>query len=127
MESLQKEEQHFDTIWLPVMERYEILENLGEGSYGKVVKARERKSGKIFAIKMIQDVLASEQHARHVCRELKIMRATSKHDDNIYTVKLHDVIVAKVDNIGQESTKISQNKCDFKTVFLVEEYFGLDL
>ena len=66
---------------------------IGEGTYGQVVKAKHRKTGQIYAIKLIKDIFHNEQHAKQVCRELKIMRHLSKDEDNIYTVKLHDVII----------------------------------
>ena len=33
------------------MEQYEKLEKIGEGTYGKVYKARERNTGKLVALK----------------------------------------------------------------------------
>uniref|UniRef100_A0A8B9FED4 non-specific serine/threonine protein kinase n=1 Tax=Amazona collaria TaxID=241587 RepID=A0A8B9FED4_9PSIT len=53
--------------------RYEFLETLGKGAYGKVKKARER-SGKLVAIKSIRkDKIKDEQDLVHIRREIEIM------------------------------------------------------
>ncbi|KAM6108257.1 NUAK family SNF1-like kinase 2 [Pterocles gutturalis] len=53
--------------------RYEFLETLGKGTYGKVKKARER-SGKLVAIKSIRkDKIKDEQDLVHIRREIEIM------------------------------------------------------
>lgn len=41
--------------------RYEILEPIGEGRFGKVYKVREIKSGKIYALKVAKDPLYLNQ------------------------------------------------------------------
>lgn len=53
--------------------RYEFLETLGKGTYGKVKKARER-SGRLVAIKSIRkDKIKDEQDHVHIRREIEIM------------------------------------------------------
>uniref|UniRef100_A0A7N5K4G5 non-specific serine/threonine protein kinase n=1 Tax=Ailuropoda melanoleuca TaxID=9646 RepID=A0A7N5K4G5_AILME len=53
--------------------RYEFLETLGKGTYGKVKKARE-SSGRLVAIKSIRkDKIKDEQDLMHIRREIEIM------------------------------------------------------
>uniref|UniRef100_A0A8C6W8Q9 non-specific serine/threonine protein kinase n=1 Tax=Nannospalax galili TaxID=1026970 RepID=A0A8C6W8Q9_NANGA len=53
--------------------RYEFLETLGKGTYGKVKKARER-AGLLVAIKSIRkDKIKDEQDLLHIRREIEIM------------------------------------------------------
>lgn len=53
--------------------RYEFLETLGKGTYGKVKKARE-SSGRLVAIKSIRkDKIKDEQDLLHIRREIEIM------------------------------------------------------
>ncbi|KAM6219849.1 NUAK family SNF1-like kinase 2 isoform 2-T2 [Rhynchocyon petersi] len=53
--------------------RYEFLETLGKGTYGKVKKARE-SSGRLVAIKSIRkDRIKDEQDLMHIRREIEIM------------------------------------------------------
>nr|XP_046239691.1 NUAK family SNF1-like kinase 2 [Scatophagus argus] len=53
--------------------RYEFLETLGKGTYGKVKKAKER-SGRLVAIKSIRkEKIKDEQDLIHIRREIEIM------------------------------------------------------
>ena len=46
----------------------------GEGSFGQVYKAKHRITGKIFAIKYLNNVFKDEFTARKILREISIMR-----------------------------------------------------
>uniref|UniRef100_H3DAY6 non-specific serine/threonine protein kinase n=1 Tax=Tetraodon nigroviridis TaxID=99883 RepID=H3DAY6_TETNG len=67
--------------------RYEFLETLGKGTYGKVKKARE-SSGRLVAIKSIRkDKIKDEQDLVHIRREIEIMSAICHpHIITIYEV-----------------------------------------
>lgn len=67
--------------------RYEFLETLGKGTYGKVKKARER-SGRLVAIKSIRkEKIKDEQDLIHIRREIEIMTALCHpHIITIYEV-----------------------------------------
>ncbi|XP_045070998.1 NUAK family SNF1-like kinase 1, partial [Coregonus clupeaformis] len=59
--------------------RYELLETLGKGTYGKVKKAIERQSGKVVAIKSIRkEKIKDDQDMVHIRREIEIM-SSLKH------------------------------------------------
>ncbi|XP_034388406.1 NUAK family SNF1-like kinase 2 [Cyclopterus lumpus] len=67
--------------------RYEFLETLGKGTYGKVKKAKER-SGRLVAIKSIRkDKIKDEQDLVHIRREIEIMSSLCHpHIITIYEV-----------------------------------------
>lgn len=67
--------------------RYEFLETLGKGTYGKVKKAKER-SGKLVAIKSIRkEKIKDEQDLVHIRREIEIMSSLCHpHIITIYEV-----------------------------------------
>ncbi|KAK2915044.1 NUAK family SNF1-like kinase 2 [Channa argus] len=67
--------------------RYEFLETLGKGTYGKVKKARER-SGGLVAIKSIRkEKIKDEQDLVHIRREIEIMSSLCHpHIITIYEV-----------------------------------------
>lgn len=67
--------------------RYEFLETLGKGTYGKVKKARER-SGRLVAIKSIRkEKIKDEQDLIHIRREIEIMSSLCHpHIITIYEV-----------------------------------------
>jgi serine/threonine protein kinase len=74
-----------------------ILELLGEGSFGQVVKAQHIKTGKLYAIKLIKNVFKDEFSARKILREIQILRVFSKMERNIFTTKIFDIITPDMD------------------------------
>ncbi|XP_073505171.1 serine/threonine-protein kinase 36 [Phyllobates terribilis] len=56
------------------MERYHVLELIGEGSFGRVYKGRRKHSGEVVALKFIPKVGRSEKELRGLKREIQIMR-----------------------------------------------------
>lgn len=67
--------------------RYEFLETLGKGTYGKVKKAKER-SGRLVAVKSIRkEKIKDEQDLVHIRREIEIMSSLCHpHIISIYEV-----------------------------------------
>ncbi|XP_055975068.1 NUAK family SNF1-like kinase 2 [Sorex fumeus] len=67
--------------------RYEFLETLGKGTYGKVKKARE-SSGRLVAIKLIRkDRIKDEQDLLHIRREIEIMSSLN----HPHIIAIHEV------------------------------------
>ncbi|XP_048213052.1 NUAK family SNF1-like kinase 2 [Perognathus longimembris pacificus] len=67
--------------------RYEFLETLGKGAYGKVKKAREG-SGRLVAIKSIRkDRIKDEQDLLHIRREIEIMSSLN----HPHIIAIHEV------------------------------------
>nr|XP_015192821.1 PREDICTED: serine/threonine-protein kinase 36 isoform X2 [Lepisosteus oculatus] len=56
------------------MEKYHVLEMIGEGSFGRVYKGRKKYSGQVVALKFIPKVGRSEKELRSLRREIEIMR-----------------------------------------------------
>ncbi|XP_040211731.1 serine/threonine-protein kinase 36 isoform X2 [Rana temporaria] len=56
------------------MEKYHVLDLIGEGSFGRVYKGRRRHSGEVVALKFIPKVGRSEKELRGLKREIQIMR-----------------------------------------------------
>ena len=60
-----------DSKWKCILDDYEPLRWVGSGSYGQVIKAKCRQSGKSVAIKLLENVFReSTTLARYVLREL---------------------------------------------------------
>uniref|UniRef100_A0A8C4PIP7 non-specific serine/threonine protein kinase n=1 Tax=Equus asinus TaxID=9793 RepID=A0A8C4PIP7_EQUAS len=67
--------------------RYEFLETLGKGTYGKVKKARE-SAGRLVAIKSIRkDRIKDEQDLMHIRREIEIMSSLN----HPHIIAIHEV------------------------------------
>ncbi|NXK80439.1 STK36 kinase, partial [Amazona guildingii] len=56
------------------MEKYHVLEVIGEGSFGRVYKGRRKRSAQVVALKFIPKVRRSEKELKDLQREIEIMR-----------------------------------------------------
>ncbi|NXL30182.1 STK36 kinase, partial [Glaucidium brasilianum] len=56
------------------MEKYHVLEMIGEGSFGRVYKGRRKHSAQVVALKFISKVGRSEKELKNLQRESEIMR-----------------------------------------------------
>ncbi|XP_052648020.1 serine/threonine-protein kinase 36 [Harpia harpyja] len=66
---------------MPAMEKYHVLEMIGEGSFGRVYKGRRKHSAQVVALKFIPKVGRSEKELKNLQREIEIMRGL--HHPNI--------------------------------------------
>jgi len=57
------------------LDKYEMLETVGEGAYGIVWKARNRETGEVVAIKKFKDSEENEDVKRTTMRELRVLRS----------------------------------------------------
>ena len=58
------------------MERYKLLDMIGEGSFGRVYKGRLRFTGHAVAMKFISKTGRSEKEINNLKRELNIMKGS---------------------------------------------------
>lgn len=70
--------------------KYSDLKAIGKGSYGVVCSALDSTTGRRIAIKKITPMAKHIMDAKHVLREIRLMRHMGKHE-NIIT--LEDLIV----------------------------------
>ncbi|NWI86658.1 STK36 kinase, partial [Pitta sordida] len=63
------------------MDKYHVLEMIGEGSFGRVYKGRRKHSAQVVALKFIPKVGRSEKELKNLQREIEIMRGL--HHPNI--------------------------------------------
>lgn len=67
------------------MNKYEILERIGEGEYGVVLKGRNKETGELVAIKKFKEDDTDEENKRVILREVKILKTLSH--ENIIELK----------------------------------------
>lgn len=58
------------------MDNYEVLSVAGEGSYGIVMKCRQKKTKKIVAIKKLIDVESDHYIKKMAFREIRILKVS---------------------------------------------------
>lgn len=97
---------------------YQIQRILGQGTYGYVVKAKCKLSGRDVAIKLIRNIFETASMSRFTLRELQLMDELSKMEGNIYTVKMLDVILP---------VNKPEDLQSFQFMFIVMEYIELDV
>lgn len=81
-----------------------MLEICGEGSFGRVVRARHRVTKKEMAIKQIGDAFDHQYSARKVLREIQILRKLTFMRNNVFTTKLFDIITPGFGQLSEFST-----------------------
>ncbi|KAG5021881.1 hypothetical protein JHK85_018223 [Glycine max] len=98
-------------VVLSAKEAFEKLEKVGEGTYGKVYRAREKATGKIVALKKTRLHEDQDGVPPTTLREVSILRMLSRDP---HVVSLMDV-------------KQGQNKEGKTVLYLVFEYMDTDL
>ena len=56
---------------------FKILENLGQGTYGTVMKAQCQETKQVYAVKLIDGAFETPYRARQLLREIRILRKLS--------------------------------------------------
>ena len=65
-------------------EEYKLLEVLGEGAFGQVVRAKHRQFKQSVAIKFIETDFEDLITLRNIIREVSLLRQFTGFSDNIY-------------------------------------------
>lgn len=98
------------------MENYEILTEVGNGSFGEIVKAKHRQTQRVVAIKRILEIDENPLVYKALIREVHILRKLSGFAQNNFTSKIVDVIAPAC-----------FAECEHPYLYLVMEYFSQDL
>ena len=81
-----------DQIELHIYKKFEILQKLGQGAYGIVWKAIDRKTKQVVALKKVFDAFHNATDAQRTFREVMILQELNGHEN---IVKLLNVIKAE--------------------------------
>ena len=95
--------------WAEILDKYEILSQLGVGSYGNVVEAIDRKTFHRVAIKQVNNIFNELIDSKRILREITLLR------------NMNSPFVVKIINIVTPSSK------SFNKIYIVFEYSQADL
>ncbi|PKI41007.1 hypothetical protein CRG98_038535 [Punica granatum] len=101
------------------MEKYEKLEKVGEGTYGKVYKAKDRATGQLVALKKTRLEMDEEGVPPTALREVSLLQMLSQ---SLYVVRL--LCVEHVDGSHKKKDGEGGGK---PMLYLVFEYLDTDL
>jgi len=101
------------------IDKYERIEQVGEGTYGQVFKAIDKTTGEIVALKRIALAKQNEGFPITTIRELKILKAL-QDCENI--VKLKDVVTS-----WKTTNEMLKKGTDHGAVYCVFEFIEHDL
>ncbi|MED6158095.1 Cell division control protein 2 C [Stylosanthes scabra] len=105
------------------MDKYEKLEKVGEGTYSKVYKAKEKATGQIVALKKTRLVVDEEGVPPTALREISLLKMLSQ---SIYVVRL--LAVQHVDKVPKSAPALaSASTATKRLLYLVFEYLDTDL
>nr|AZL94365.1 peroxiredoxin 1 [Nephromyces sp. MMRI] len=83
-----------DEVDKHVLRKYELIQKLGQGAYGIVWKASDRRNGEIVALKKIFDAFQNSTDAQRTFREIMFLQELNGHQN---IVKLMNVLKAEND------------------------------
>ncbi|XP_058788398.1 protein IMPAIRED IN BABA-INDUCED STERILITY 1-like isoform X2 [Vicia villosa] len=126
--------------WIPLREdNFQIMEKIGEGTYSKVFKARDLKTGKLVALKKVRFNSLDRKSVKFAAREIVILRKL----DHPNITKLQGLITPRLSStlylvfeymehdfaglLGNPNINFSQPqiKCYMKQLLSAVEYFHL--
>lgn len=98
------------------VENYEIMDIIGEGTFGMVYKAKDRRSNQIYALKKVRLEKEKEGFPVTTVREIKILRQLDNHQN---IIKLREIVTDKLDAADYRKWK--------GAFYLVFDYMDHDL
>lgn len=111
------DKERLSSQWKIIRDEYKLLDVIGEGTFGKVIKARHRQTSRQVAIKFIEADFTSINTLRNIIRELQILRQFSMMKENIFTTKLLDL------KLSTKSTKLQEAT----GIFMVMDFVPFDI
>jgi serine/threonine protein kinase len=90
-----------------VDEKYEIIAEIGKGTYGKVYKCRDRETAAIVALKKINILDTHGGFPINTIREINLLR--SLHHDNVIGLRA----IATASNADESSVYLAFDYCEF--------------
>ena len=88
------------------VEKYELGDVIGEGTFGQVFKATDKRTNKIVALKKVRLEKEKEGFPVTTVREIKILRQLNEHEN---IIKLREIVSDKLIVEEYKKWKVSKN------------------
>ena len=72
-----------------VLEKYEVIQKLGRGAYGIVWKVKEKRTGKLLALKKVYDAFQNSTDAQRTYREVMYLKHLNGHENIIKLLSIN--------------------------------------
>lgn len=82
---------------------FQIMDIIGEGTFGMVYKAKDRRSNQIYALKKVRLEKEKEGFPVTTVREIKILRQLDNHQN---IIKLREIVTDKLDAADYRKWKV---------------------
>jgi serine/threonine protein kinase len=95
-----------------VDEKYQIIEEIGKGTYGKVYKCREQETGAICALKKINILEKLGGFPLNTIREINLLRSL-RHDN---VIRLRAIVTSSISQFGlseESAVYLAFDYCEF--------------
>lgn len=114
--------------------KYTILQKLGKGSYGTVYKGMCLATGRLVALKVLENVCKSEYDTIKLVREIQLMRRLNRISTTFVTELIDIITPSKVDGLDSKNTdstygsdKNSLGEEDNLSLCIVLDFIDTDL
>ena len=79
------------------------MHTLGKGSYGTVSKAKCKATGRIVALKILENICKSEYDTIKLVREIQLMRRLNRIS-TLFVTELIDIITPEYNGVDSKKT-----------------------
>ena len=105
------------STWKYALVDYELIKLIGIGSYGEVVHAKSKATGKEVAIKLISGIFRHNYDSKKIIREIQILRQLSQMPNNQFTTKIFDIITPPNGDMSFIFIVMEHMQTDLKKIF----------
>ena len=129
-EHLIEEKISLKSISLTVFDKYEQLNRIGDGYFGTVYKAKEKETGKLYAIKeILKESLYNGKKSNKIKKKLENLKKINYNNlikiNDFYEDKVNIYIITELCDSGDLTEKVKDDSffCEFLVKYIMYQVF----